>query len=96
MARLPPKRSPPLLHRPSRGRVQEVAEDDEEEGDDEDYSDEDDDELSEEEPEEPMGPAADFFNFGNSLTVQGAPRYISSSVASEVLIIYRGDSNRCR
>ena len=72
MARLPPNRNPPLLNRSSR-RIQEVAEDDEE-VDDEDYSDEDeDDELSEEEPEEPMGPAADFFNFGNSLTVQGAP-----------------------
>lgn len=75
MARLPPKRNPPLLHRPSRGRIQEVADDDEEEGDDEEYSDDDEDEeLSEEEPDEPMGPAADFFNFGNSLTVQGAPR----------------------
>ena len=76
MARLPPKRDPPLLNRSSR-RIQEVAEDDEE-GDDEDYSDEDeDDELSEEEPEEPMGPAADFFNFGKNLTVQGAPELIS-------------------
>ena len=73
MARLPPKRNPPLFNRSSR-RIQEVAEDDEE-GDDEDYSDEDeDDELSEEEPEEPMGPAADFFNFGKSLTVQGTPK----------------------
>ncbi len=96
MARLPPKRNPPLINRSSRGRIQEVAEDDEE-GDDEDYSDEDeDDELSEEEPEEPMGPAADFFNFGNSLTVQGAPAQNSSSISSEVLIIYRGHSNRCR
>ena len=95
MARLPSKRNPPLLNRSSRGRIHEVAEDDEE-GDEEDYSDEDeDDELSEEEPEEPMGPAADFFNFGNSLTVQGAPTNLSS-VTFEVLIIYRGHSNRCR
>ena len=74
MARLPPSRNPQVLNnqRLSTGRVQEVDEDDEE-GDDEEYSDEDeDDELSEEEPEEiPPGPAADFFNFGNSLTVQG-------------------------
>ena len=76
MARLPPKGNPPLLNRSSRGRIQELAED-EDEGDDEDYSDEDeDDELSEEEPEELPGPAADFFNFGNSLTVQGALRHL--------------------
>lgn len=74
MARIPPSRNPQVLNnqRLSTGRVQEVDEEDEE-GDDEEYSDEDeDDELSEEEAEEiPPGPAADFFNFGNSLTVQG-------------------------
>lgn len=73
MARMPPSRNPHILNgqRPSSGRIQEL--DEEDEGDDEDYSDEDEeDELSEEEPEElPPGPAADFFNFGNSLTVQG-------------------------
>jgi hypothetical protein len=73
MARMPPNRNPHLLNgqRPPSGRIQELDEDDE--GDDEDYSDEDEeDELSEEEAEElPPGPAADFFNFGNSLTVQG-------------------------
>lgn len=73
MARMPPSRHAHAINgqRPSSGRIQELDEDDE--GDDEDYSDEDvEDELSEEEPEElPPGPAADFFNFGNSLTVQG-------------------------
>lgn len=73
MARMPSNRKTHALNgqRASSGRIQELDEDDE--GDDEDYSDEDEeDELSEEEPEElPPGPAADFFNFGNSLTVQG-------------------------
>ncbi|KAI9831574.1 MAG: hypothetical protein M1819_004806 [Sarea resinae] len=75
LGRLPPDRMPPLMHPPqsSRGRIQELADDDEDEGDDEEYSDEEDEEedYSDEEPEEPRGPAADFFNFGNSLTVQG-------------------------
>ena len=73
MARFPPNRAPPSMNaqRPARGRIQEMLENDEE-GDD-DYSDEDEEEeYSDEEPEEePRGPAADFFNFGNSLTVQG-------------------------
>ena len=63
--------------RSSGGRIQEIV-DDEDEGDDEDYDDEDGEEdedesedISDGEPEGPMGPAADFFNFGNSLTVQG-------------------------
>lgn len=81
MARMPPSRNPHTLngHRPSSGRIQELDED--EEGDDEDYSDEDEeDDLSEEEPDEiPPGPAADFFNFGNSLTVQGNPFPLISS-----------------
>ena len=75
MARMPPSRNPPVMNNQSlsTGRVEEVDDGDDDEGDDEEYSDEDeDDELSEEEPEElPAGPAADFFNFGNSLTVQG-------------------------
>lgn len=84
--RLPSGRIPPPLinaHQPSRGRIRELVddeeeddddeEDEEEDGDDEEYSDEDeDDEYSDEEPEEiHSGPAADFFNFGNSLTVKG-------------------------
>ena len=65
--------------RSSGSRIQEIA-DDEDEGDDESYDEEDGDEddgseeISDgepEAPEAPMGPAADFFNFGNSLTVQG-------------------------
>ncbi|MCJ1307476.1 Stress response protein nst1 [Agyrium rufum] len=46
---------------------------DEEDLEEEEYSDEEEEEgYSDEEPEEiPRGPAADFFNFGNSLTVQG-------------------------
>lgn len=76
MARMPPSQNPQVTNnqRLSTGRVLEVDED-EDEGDDDDYSDEDeDDEPSEEETEEmPPGPAADFFNFGNSLTVQGVP-----------------------
>ena len=74
MARMPPSRNPQIVQsqRSSNGRIQEV-DDDDEDGDDEDYSDEDeDDDPSDEEQEElPPGPAADFFNFGNSLTVQG-------------------------
>jgi hypothetical protein len=74
----PPRRFGPLPnirqnnHIPlPKGRVQELPDDDDEE---EDYSDDDDEEdYSEEEAEaEARGPAADFFNFGNSLTVQGA------------------------
>lgn len=76
MARMPPSQNPQVTNsqRLATGRVLEVDED-EEEGDDEEYSDEDEDEEpSEEETEEmPPGPAADFFNFGNSLTVQGVP-----------------------
>ena len=70
---------PPLRHyspapKPSRARVQEV--DNEDDGDDEGYSEEDDsaEEYSDEEEyeeAEPKSAATDFFNFGNSLTVQG-------------------------
>lgn len=79
MARLPPSRVSPTMHteRPARGRITEMIEDDEE-ADDEDYSDEDEEEEAysdDELEEEPRGPAADFFNFGNSLTVQGKLLY---------------------
>ena len=60
----------------SRGRIQEVQ-DEEDDGEDEDYDEDDEDEdedISDGEPEEPMGHATDFFNFGNSLTVQGTSR----------------------
>ncbi|KAL8846683.1 MAG: hypothetical protein Q9221_008242 [Calogaya cf. arnoldii] len=74
-SRFPPNRNMPPINyqRASRGRIQEISHD-EEEMDDEEYSEEDEDEeFSEEEPdEEPVEPkATDFFNFGNSLTVQG-------------------------
>ena len=74
MARLPPNRHPQSLdRRSSRGRIQEIGEDDEA-ADDEDYSeDEDDEDLSDEElAEEPTREAVDFFNFGKNLTVQGS------------------------
>ena len=76
ISRVPPSRIPPLLsaQRPARGRIQEVLEDDEEEGEEDEFSDEEDEDedYSEEELEDgSRGPAADFFNFGNSLTVQG-------------------------
>ena len=76
-----PHRLPPAFNgqQPSRGRiVEQIGEDDEEdeEDDDEEYDDgegDEEDEFSdEEEPEElPRTHATDFFNFGNSLTVQG-------------------------
>ncbi|KAK7608898.1 salt tolerance down-regulator-domain-containing protein [Phyllosticta paracitricarpa] len=73
---LPPDRGLPEPY-DAANRVEELGdeEEDEDDLDDEDYSEsEDDDEYSdEEEPEElpPRGAAADFFHFGNSLTVQG-------------------------
>ncbi len=75
MARLPSDRIPPLMsaRQPSRAQIQELA-DDEDDGDEDGYSEDDeddDDDYSDEEPEEePRHPATDFFNFGNSLTVQ--------------------------
>ena len=51
-------------------RVQEVYEGDED--DEEDYSEDEDEEYSDDEPlQANYGAATDFFNFGNSLTVQG-------------------------
>ncbi|RDW94399.1 stress response protein NST1 [Coleophoma crateriformis] len=72
----PPHRLPPVFsgQQPSRGRIIEHVGDDEDDEGDEEYSedDADEDEYSEEEPEEPpRSHATDFFNFGNSLTVQG-------------------------
>ena len=84
----PPSRHPPPLnyHRASRGRVhvpddadatdeefsEEGFEDEAEDGMNVEVGDEDFD--SEEPVDEPLPPQAnDFFNFGNSLTVQGAP-----------------------
>ncbi|KAJ5167931.1 Stress response protein n.t1.c1, partial [Penicillium canariense] len=80
----PPLRSPGQHTRthgqfhPSRGRVQELPEDDEDDFeddyDDEEEDDEDEDELysdEEYEDEEARAARADFFAFGNSLTVKG-------------------------
>jgi len=80
----PPHRLPPLGTFPgqqtSRGRIVEQLEDDEEgDSNEEEYGDsdqeEDEDDYSDEEPEPEEIPrsshAADFFNFGNSLTVKG-------------------------
>ena len=66
-------------HQPSHGRIVEHVGDDEEEDGEEEYSEDEleDDEYSDEEPSEEMhrsGYAADFFSFGNSLTVQGRDR----------------------
>ena len=65
-------------HQPSRGQIIEHVGDDEEEDVDDEYSEEEDleeeDEYSDEEPSEELHRsdyATDFFNFGNSLTVQG-------------------------
>ncbi|KAK3353215.1 salt tolerance down-regulator-domain-containing protein [Lasiosphaeria hispida] len=67
-------------HQPSHGRIiEQLGDDEEEEGDgEEDFSEEDDldedDEYSDEEPSEELHRseyATEFFNFGNSLTVQG-------------------------
>lgn len=71
-------------HQPSRGRIVEhVGDDDEEEELDESYSDEeiDDEAYSDDEPEEevPRDYAADFFNFGSSLTVQGMEQIYPAS-----------------
>jgi hypothetical protein len=79
-SRLPPDRMPALIHSPPpRGHIVELSDEDDEPLDEEEYSDEDeyDDEeeeeedYSDEEPEELPRATADFFNFGNSLTVKG-------------------------
>lgn len=72
----PPHLLPPTFNgqQPSRGRIVEHPGDDEDDEEGEDYSEDDgdDDDYSDEEPEEiPRSHAQDFFNFGNSLTVQG-------------------------
>lgn len=77
MSRFAPSRNPPPLNyqRASKGRISEIPNEGEEVEEVEDFSDDDEDEeYSDEEPEEePLAPqpANDFFNFGNSLTVQG-------------------------
>lgn len=76
----PPNLLPPSFNRqPSRGRIMNGGEppgDDEADDGEEEYSEDEgdeDEEYSDDEPEEPPrnSHATDFFNFGNSLTVQG-------------------------
>lgn len=72
----PPNRLPPLGGRhPSRGRIIEHFGDEEEDEGDEEYSEdeEEDDYETDDDPIEEMsrGTPTDFFNFGQSLTVQG-------------------------
>jgi hypothetical protein len=71
----PPHRLPPAFNgpQPSRGRIVEQEGDDEDEEGYEEYSedDADEDDYSDEPDELPRSHATDFFNFGNSLTVQG-------------------------
>ena len=76
----PPNRLPPAFNgqQPSRGRiVEDLGDDEDEEEGDEEYSDEegDEDDYDDEDDEPEEIPrreiASDFFNFGNSLTVQG-------------------------
>ena len=64
-------RSPPPMagSYPTRGRVQEIGEDDEDADEEEDY-DEDDEPFSDEDIDDQRAPH-DFFAFGNSLTVKG-------------------------
>ena len=77
MSRQPP-RAPQAHNRnsSSRGRIQEIGDEDDVGDEDEDSEVGEDDELSEDydetQPEPPNPAATDFFNFGNSLTVQGA------------------------
>lgn len=96
---MPPSQRMPGMYNPrsSRGRIQEVTDEDDEYGDEDDYSDEDEeDDISDGEPAEPMGPAADFFNFGSSLTVQGTARHKFTAIALSVLISIRRNPDRCR
>lgn len=92
----PSERLPPGIGqgRLSKGRIRELPDDDDD--GEEDYSDEDDEdvEYSDESIDAASrGPAADFFNFGNSLTVQGLwPCHgVKASVSAKIRI--RGHLN---
>ena len=65
-------RSPPPMagSYPTRGRVQEIGDEDEDLDEEEEY-DEDDEPFSDDDVEELPRPPPDFFTFGNSLTVKG-------------------------
>ena len=78
MSRLPPRATQAYNQRRSRGRIQEIGDGDDAGDEDEDSEVGDEEDLSDDygdrEPP-PQNPAAtDFFNFGNSLTVQGVSR----------------------
>ncbi len=92
----PNRHTQTLNGRSSRGRIQEIGEDDEA-VDEDDYSDEEDDEISEDDDgEEQPGPAADFFNFGDNLTVQGAPHAHLCSHTPNVLMLPRRNTDSRR
>ncbi|QDS75773.1 hypothetical protein FKW77_008765 [Venturia effusa] len=67
---------PPHAHRQPYGHVEELPDEEEDDGEDLDEEDlsedgfDEDDEYSDKEPDELPRPSADFFNFGNSLTVK--------------------------
>lgn len=85
MSRAPPNRHPQIVNgRSSRGRIQEIGEDDEAVEEDNYSDEEEDDEISEDDDgEDQAGPAADFFNFPENLTVQGTPRAHTGSHYSQ-------------
>ena len=70
----PNRHSQMLDRRSSRGRIQEIGEDDEAVEEDEYSEEEEEDEISEDDDgDEQARPVPDFFNFGGNLTVQGTP-----------------------
>ena len=90
------RRSQMLNGRSSRGRIQEIRDDDEAVDEDDYSAEEEDDELSEEDDgEEQAGPTADFFNFGDNLTVQGTPNAIFAVITPNVLMLPRWNTD-CR
>ena len=85
MSRIPPNRHSQMLNgRSSRGRIQEIGEDDEAVEEDDYSEEEEDDEISEDnEGEDQAPPAVDFFNFGKNITVQGMPHALICSHYSQ-------------
>ena len=92
--RMPPNHHTQIHNsRPSRGRIQELGEDDVV-GDEEEYSEEEDDEdISDDDLEDqnshPVpGGGTDFFNFEKSLTVQGPLSVRKAVIGPNVLILF--------
>ena len=80
-------RSPPPMagSYPSRGRVQEIGDEDDDLDEDEEF-DEDDEPFSDEEVEELPRPPPDFFTFGNSLTVKGTSwEFLAATLCADLL-----------